>query len=195
MQCYKKEQIVSISPLEKNLGVLYFIMSYQSPFSTRIANTHKHLDYPSLLIIGKCMSEIIILNLFLSSFMFGLIVTTQLVTYPLFSSISSSGFTNYHFNYVSKISRIAGPAMLLELIIASFLFYNFGNLFSKLIFLVTILIFLSTLLIQVPIHDRIKYKANNLLFKKLVMTNWIRTLLWSLKCILSISLFFKEILI
>ena len=85
--------------------------------------------------------------------------------------------------------------MLLELIIASFLFYNFGNLSSKLIFLVTILIFLSTLLIQVPIHDRIKYKANNLLFKKLVMTNWIRTLLWSLKCILSISLFFKEILI
>ena len=80
------------------------------------------------------MSEIIILNLFLSSFMFGLIVTTQLVTYPLFSSISSSGFTNYHFKYVSKISRIAGPAMLLELIIASFLFYNFGNLFSKLIF-------------------------------------------------------------
>jgi len=141
------------------------------------------------------MSEIIILNLFLSSFMFGLILTTQLVTYPLFSSISSSGFTNYHFNYVSKISRIAGPAMLLELIIAAFLFYNFGNLSSKLIFLVTILIFLSTLLIQVPIHDRIKYKANNLLFKKLVMTNWIRTLLWSLKCILSISLFFREILI
>ena len=127
--------------------------------------------------------------------MFGLIVTTQLVTYPLFSSISSSGFSYYHFNYVSKISRIAGPAMLLELIIASFLLYNFGNLSSKLIFLVTILIFLSTLLIQVPIHDRIKYKANNLLFKKLVMTNWIRTLLWSLKCILSISLFFKEILI
>ena len=141
------------------------------------------------------MSEIIILNLFLSSFMFGLIVTTQLVTYPLFSSISNSGFTNYHFNYVSKISRIAGPAMLLELIIASFLLYSFGNLSSKLIFLITVLIFLSTLLIQVPIHDRIKYKANNLLFKKLVMTNWIRTLLWSLKCILSISLFFKEILI
>ena len=141
------------------------------------------------------MSEIIILNLFVSSFMFGLIVTTQLVTYPLFSSINNSGFTKYHVNYVNKISKVAGPAMIMELIIASFLLYNFGNLSSKLIFLITILIFLSTLLIQVPIHDRIKYQANNFLFKKLVMTNWIRTLLWSLKCILSISLFFKEILI
>ena len=74
------------------------------------------------------MSEIIILNLFVSSFMFGLIVTTQLVTYPLFSSISNYGFTKYHINYVSKISLIAGPAMLLELVIASFLLYNFGIL-------------------------------------------------------------------
>ena len=60
--------------------------------------------------------------------------------------------------------------MLLELVIASFLLYNFGNLPSKLIFLVTVLIFLSTFFIQVPIHDRIKYNANNLLFEKLVMT-------------------------
>jgi len=141
------------------------------------------------------MSELIILNLFVSSFMCGLIVTTQLVTYPLFSSISNSGFTKYHINYVSKISIIAGPAMLLELVIASFLLYNFGNLPSKLIFFITILIFLSTFFIQVPIHDRIKYNANNLLFKKLVMTNWIRTVLWSLKCIVSTSLFFKEILV
>ena len=141
------------------------------------------------------MKEIIILNLFITSFMFGLIVTTQFVTYPLFSSIDNSGFSKYHINYVNKISRIAGPAMIAELVIASFLLYNFGNLSSKLIFLITLLIFLSTLLIQVPIHNKIKYKANNLLFKKLVMTNWIRTLLWSLKCIVSISLFFKEILV
>ena len=61
------------------------------------------------------MSEIIILNLFVSSFMFGLIVTTQLVTYPLFSSISNSGFTKYHINYVSRISLIAGVSHVIRI--------------------------------------------------------------------------------
>ena len=98
------------------------------------------------------MTNIILLNIFLSSFMLGLIIVTQIVSYPLFSIIDSKNFVLYHQNYVSKISIIAAPIMILEFIVAILLLIS-SNIFLSIInILIIILIFLSTFLIQVPIH-------------------------------------------
>ena len=127
--------------------------------------------------------------------MLGLIVTTQIVSYPLFSIIDSKNFVSYHKNYVNKISIIAVPIMILEFILAIVLLISMNIFLTILIFLITILIFLSTFLIQVPIHEKIKHKSNKYLFDMLVKTNLIRTSLWFLKCVLSFNLLYKELLI
>ena len=120
--------------------------------------------------------------------MFGLIFTTQIVSYPMFFKVKSTNFKIYHEQYVEKISFIVMPLMALELIIATLLVYMSNSIIINLIFCNLMLIFLSTYFIQVPIHEKIKTDPNEKLLLRLVRTNWIRTLLWMVKCIFSIQL-------
>jgi len=46
-----------------------------------------------------------------------------------------------------------------------------------------LLIWLSTFLIQVPIHNQLGIGKDSFLIKRLVQTNWIRTILWTSKAI------------
>ena len=54
--------------------------------------------------------------------MFGLILTTQIVSYPLFIKVKSSNFSDYHSDYVNRISLIVIPVMLSEFFLAVLLF-------------------------------------------------------------------------
>ena len=120
--------------------------------------------------------------------MFGLIFTTQIVSYPMLFKVKSTNFKIYHEHYVEKISFIVMPLMVLELIVATLLVYMSNSIIINLIFCNLMLIFLSTYFIQVPIHEKIKTDPNEKLLLRLVRTNWIRTLLWMVKCIFSIQL-------
>ena len=138
------------------------------------------------------MNYLSIMNLFISSFMLGLITVTQFVSYPLFSKVKLSNFTFYHYHYTSYISFIAAPAMIVELIIAIMIFFNIQSLLSALNLSIIVILFISTFLIQVPIHNKLKFEGSIILFKKLVLSNIIRTILWLAKCIISIIIIVKE---
>ena len=140
------------------------------------------------------MNTLILINIFISSFMLGLILVTQIVSYPLFLKIKHSNFPDYHLYYTKKISIIAAPMMVLEFLIAANLMIVMKSYISIIIFLLILLIFFSTFFIQVPIHNKITLKADDSLSKKLVRTNWIRTVLWLLKCIFSFSLLSDKII-
>tara|TARA_Y100000814_G_C12316754_1_gene396871 strand:- start:766 stop:1146 length:381 start_codon:yes stop_codon:yes gene_type:complete len=126
--------------------------------------------------------------------MLGLILTTQIVNYPLFLKVNQNSFTSYHQFYVKRISLIVVPVMLLELIISFYLFYSYPTALTILSFIILIMIFLSTFFIQVPIHGSIEIFADNNLFLKLIRTNWIRTVLWFIKGFILIKLFLKELI-
>ena len=139
------------------------------------------------------MKEAILFNLFISSFMFGVIITTQIVNYPLLLDFLKSDFNDLHNSYVNKISKIVIPSMLLELLIALYLVYN-GIYLSYINFGLLIIIYISTFLIQVPIHDNVKHSANMSLIKKLIFSNWIRTFCWFFKTVVSANIILKEVL-
>ena len=136
------------------------------------------------------MKYLILYNFLISIFMFSVILMTQIVNYPLFSNISQNQLINYHSSYVKKISYIVIPAMSSEIVVALFLFYYHNSFLTISSLSVIILIFISTMYIQVPIHNKISKD----LIKKLILTNWIRTILWLLKSIISVKLLNKEIL-
>ena len=139
------------------------------------------------------MKEAILFNFFISSFMFGVIIVTQVVNYPLLLDFLRSDIKNLHNSYVNKISKIVIPSMFLELLIALYLVYN-GTYLSYINFGLLIIIYISTFFIQVPIHDNIKYNANMSLFKKLIFSNWIRTFCWLFKSVVSVNIILKEVL-
>ena len=130
------------------------------------------------------MENLILFNFFISSFMFGLILTTQIVSYPMFLK-AEENFSVYHMSYVNKISTIAAPLMIIELFLSLLFIILLQSYFAISIFLIMILIFLSTFFIQVPIHEKLKNNFNVYLCNKLINTNWIRVFLWLSKCIIS----------
>ena len=140
------------------------------------------------------MYILLIVNFFISSFMLGLILVTQIVSYPLFLKVEVDNFSIFHDDYVSRISFIAVPVMLGELFISTLVYYYFNTFLGFMILLSIILIFISTFIIQVPLHNKLKLANNRKQIIKLVNTNWIRTFLWIVKSIFSILIIFKEII-
>ena len=133
------------------------------------------------------MENLILFNFFISAFMFGLILTTQIVSYPMFLNVEKN-FSVYHMHYVNKISTIAAPFMIIELSLSLLFVFLIGSYTSISSFLIMVLIFLCTFFIQVPIHEKLKNNFNISLCDKLIKTNWIRVFLWLLKCIVSFML-------
>ena len=52
------------------------------------------------------MKEAILFNFFISSFMFGVIIVTQIVNYPLLLDFLRSDIKHLHSSYVNKISKL-----------------------------------------------------------------------------------------
>ncbi len=131
---------------------------------------------------------IFILNIFCSFFMCGLIWLVQLVHYPFFSRAERSQFTEHIRFHGMRISFVVLPVMIAELI-SSILLTLYAPSFQTIHLIgliVVILIWLSTFLLQVPQHAKLTVGFDEHAIRKLVHTNWIRTILWSVKSALSL---------
>ncbi len=138
------------------------------------------------------MITLILLNFIVSITMLSIIMVTQIVSYPLFLNVNEE-FTSYHSEYIKKITIIVMPVMIIELILTIMLYYMLDGFLSQIFLISLILIFISTVFIQVPIHNKLKFNYDQYLIKKLIKTNWLRTFLWSAKTIVCYSIFVKEL--
>ena len=136
------------------------------------------------------MSFIFLSNLVLSFIAVGLIWTIQLVHYPSMKYIPKDRFPEYHNFHSIRISILAIPLMFAELVTSIILLYQNLNNAIQTIFLVNLilvlLIWLSTFLIQVPLHNALSKAKNTEKLSKLIFSNWIRTILWTSRSILMI---------
>lgn len=118
-------------------------------------------------------------QIILSSIMTGIIWIIQLVHYPSFRYIDSAEWASFHRFHTSRMGFIVGPLMVLEIAGSAYLFYL--NDKTGIILAANILIWMSTFLIQVPIHSRLSTEYSLEESKSLTRTNWFRTVLWTLK--------------
>lgn len=125
------------------------------------------------------------MELFLSGAMTGLIWMVQLVHYPGFIYVNPENFASFHRHHVGTISLITAPLMVLEAGIALWMVATAPTGLLEIIIAVIIaLIWVSTFFIQVPLHSKLVGGKNDRVIQKLVQTNWIRTVLWSVKALL-----------
>ena len=112
----------------------------------------------------------------------GLIWTIQLAHYPLFSQIGREAFQSYHQRYTQKITWVVAPLMFTEIGTAG-LMVVFG--FRDPLFLASLLLlafnWLSTWLVQVPLHDKLSTGFDEPTHQRLVTSNWGRTAAWTLR--------------
>jgi len=128
------------------------------------------------------MLEATFFNLIITWTLVGLIWVIQLVHYPTFDFVQGTSFLAFHKHHTASITIIVMPLMLAELAVGFYLARHF-QWFYLLPLLLVLLVWLSTFLLQVPIHNQLGSGKDSILIQKLVKTNWIRTILWTIKAI------------
>lgn len=114
---------------------------------------------------------------------FGLVVLiwlVQLIIYPGFRHISPEVFTSWHASYSTLISIFVIPLMFAQVAIIGYQLYLHATWAVWISAVLVVLIWLSTFLQAVPIHQllgqHLEVSAN---VERLISVNWIRTVLWS----------------
>ncbi len=131
-----------------------------------------------------------LLQLLATLAMFGLIWFVQIVHYPLFLMVPAGQFPAYEAAHANRTGYVVGPLMLAELAAAGLLLLP-GWRPSAIpaaeawagAALVGV-IWLSTGLVQVPLHNRLHVAYSAELIRRLVATNWIRTAAWTARAVL-----------
>jgi hypothetical protein len=112
----------------------------------------------------------------------GLILTVQLVHYPLFARVGAPGFAAYEAEHSSRITWLVLPLMFSELALASWLAFATPPALPRwsawLGLGLVVLIWLSTFFVQVPQHAILGRGWDARAHAVLVATNWIRTVAW-----------------
>ena len=115
-------------------------------------------------------------------FLCGLIVVIQVVHYPLFEMVDRTRFAAFELVHSNKIGLIVAPAMLLEVIaVVALLVVRPAGIPVWALWLsagLVGLIWLATAFVSVPQHAVLSNGFDALAHRRLVDTNWIRTLAW-----------------
>lgn len=140
----------------------------------------------------KLFQKLFLVLVFTTWFLVGVIWYVQLVQYPSFSLASPESFRTIHEFHSKWTGAIVVPTMTLELILSIFFFFLFRNWFLGIQLSLVLLIWGFTFFVFVPIHGELGKAWSPELVSQLVSSNWIRTILWSLRGILFLG-FFPEI--
>lgn len=118
--------------------------------------------------------------------MFGVIWVMQLVHYPLFGNVGAGEFASYHAHHQTQITWIVGPTMVIELGTALWLVMRSTALelpaWMSLAGLILVgVIWMSTVTLQAPLHRELSLGFDYQAYRRLLLTNWVRTAAWTLR--------------
>ena len=115
----------------------------------------------------------------------GLIWVVQILVYPQFLRVPPAGFREYHAAHCFRIGLIVAPLMFVEAATAAWLLFE-GN--RSLPFLVSTgliaVVWLSTAMLQAPMHTTLMMGCDSTVIRRLIHTNWLRTLAWTARAAL-----------
>ena len=121
-------------------------------------------------------------------YMTGLIWFVQLVHYPLMGSVGADGYTEYQQAHMRRTTWAVAPAMLGEVGTSIALLFLPLPIFPlELAFggiALIALIWISTASLQVPSHSALLRGFDSDAHRKLVRSNWIRTIAWTARSVL-----------
>lgn len=136
----------------------------------------------------SCLMMLLLSHFAATFFMTGVIWFVQIVHYPLFASTGSTDFRTYEQQHSSLTTWVVAPPMFTEAITAVLLFWwrplGVSNWQLSIGLALVMVIWLSTALVQVPCHDALSQGFDSKVHQRLVRTNWIRTVTWSLRSLL-----------
>lgn len=129
------------------------------------------------------MTELLLVQVVAAAAMTGLIWFVQIVHYPLFVAVGADAFAAYETAHQRLTGYVVAPIMAVEMATAV------GGLAidwpsglettTVVAFGLLLVIWLSTAFVQIPCHHRLSTGFDADVHRRLVATNWIRTIAWT----------------
>ena len=116
-----------------------------------------------------------------------LIWLVQIIIYPTYHHIEKNNFAEWHHNYMQLISYFVMPLMLAQgFIIVYQCFYRSSSwVYASAIGI--LIAWISTFIFSVPCHNILQQDGyDEIITNRLILTNWIRTISWTLVLIFGI---------
>lgn len=129
----------------------------------------------------------------LTWFLTGLIWFVQLVHYPLFSRVGPDAFVPYELEHSRRTGWLVGPIMVAEAAAALWLLLSppqapLAGLCAQAGATLLAGIWASTFLLQTPAHARLCQAWDPAAWRRLTVTNWLRTVGWTARSLLAAAL-------
>lgn len=122
------------------------------------------------------------LHLVATVFMAGLIVFVQVVHYPLMARVGAASFVKYERSHTVRTGWVVVPPMIIELLCAIVLVFQPPSATDRpLVWLglgLLAIVWASTALFQAPAHGALVRGFDADVHRRLVRSNWIRTIAW-----------------
>jgi hypothetical protein len=131
------------------------------------------------------MPAVFLVHLGATLLMAGVIWTVQVVHYPLFAGVGADGWAAYEAAHQSRITLVVGPLMVAELVTAVWLVLDRPEALPAWAVVLGAalvgVIWVSTAFVQVPLHAALGGAFDADAHGRLVGTNWIRTVAWTVR--------------
>ena len=124
--------------------------------------------------------------------MVGLIWFVQIVHYPLMAMVGPTEGRTYERAHTRRTGFVVGPLMLLEagtaiaIVVARPGFVPAASGWVGLVLLAVI--WLSTAAVQVPCHRQLERSFDRAVIRRFVRTNWLRTVAWTVRSGVALSM-------
>ncbi len=140
------------------------------------------------------MTLILLIQVFSTLFMVGLIWFVQIVHYPLFSEIGVSAFQRYEMKHQRLTTWVVAPVMIVELITSVALLKVLSSELLSAAWIGVALLAVTWLVtgtLSVPAHKSLTVEFSTAAYRKLVVTNWIRTVAWTVRGVIVLSITYR----
>jgi hypothetical protein len=125
-------------------------------------------------------------------FMSGIIWFVQVVHYPLFGRVHEEKFLSYEQENMRKTTWVVVPPMVVELLTGTLLLWKRPEFVPSALawigFVLLAVIWSSTAIWQAPKHKLLSFGYDQKIHHSLVATNWVRTIAWTARVILTSTL-------
>ena len=119
-------------------------------------------------------------------FMTGLIWFVQVVHYPLMADVGTDRWCEYERRHMRLTTIVVGPIMLIEALTAAMLVtLGVSPVLGWIGGVLLLIVWILTFAVQVPAHARLERGFDAATHRRLVCSNWGRTLIWSLRAIVA----------
>ena len=120
----------------------------------------------------------------------GLIWTVQLLHYPLMDGVGGEAFAPYHARHTRRMTWIVALLMPAELLASAWIVFALPARISPALawagLALVLVVWAATAALSVPAHARLAQGFDARAHRRLVHTNWIRTVAWSLRAVIAL---------